>query len=119
MNKLRWIICLSALLMLLIAMGFMLAAPSDSSQSGVTSMADLGLMLLDVTEGVSVLAVQDQSPADRAGILPGDLLLQADGTAFHSIEQLESLLYPLQQHAMQLQLQRTHEEILTVRLNLH
>jgi len=53
-------------------------APPDKA---VTRMAELGLVLLDGEEGVSVLAVRNRSTADRAGILPGDVLLQADGIA--------------------------------------
>ncbi|MBE5803090.1 MAG: PDZ domain-containing protein [Clostridiales bacterium] len=90
-------------------------APPDKA---VTRMAELGLVLLDGEEGVSVLAVRNRSTADRAGILPGDVLLQADGIAFADILQLESVLQAAHQ-SMQLRLQRHHNQLITVRLSVH
>ena len=88
-----------------------------SSSESVTRMTALGLLLLDEDEGVSVLAVKDKSPADKAGILPGDILLQADGVSFDDILHLEELLKD-KQHRMQLLLRREQEKLLTVNLSL-
>lgn len=82
-----------------------------------TRMAALGLMLLDGDDGVSVLAVRDGSPADRAGILPGDVVLQADGTDVGDILQLEELLAQAQMQ-MRLELRRSQEELITLQLNV-
>lgn len=92
-----------------------LAAPAEDD---VTRMAALGLMLLDDEDGVSVLAVKDRSVADKAGILPGDVLLQADGTAVTDILQLENMLLSAEER-MKLQLRRGQEELVTVWLNVH
>lgn len=88
--------------------------PAESA----TRMAALGLMLLDGEEGISVLAVQDSSPADRAGILPGDVLLRADGTRVADILQLEALLAKAQRQ-MCLEVRRSEEETATLQLRLH
>lgn len=91
-----------------------LSAPSEES---VTRMADLGLMLLDSDEGVTVLAVKDKSVADKAGILPGDVLLQADDVSVANILQLEEILLAAQKR-MAIQLRRDQEELLTVWLKV-
>lgn len=115
----RWLIIV---LVLLIAgaglwLGCTPSAPLPSAEEA-TSMAALGLVLLDSDEGVSVLAVKDRSPAEHAGIHPGDLLLQANGHPFSTILQLEALLPPSKQSALQLQLRRRQQDVLTVQLHL-
>lgn len=69
---------------------FFIAAPSLPQEA--VSPANLGMMLLDNADGVSVLAVQDGSAAERAGIRPTDLLMRLNGTPFNSTEELERLL---------------------------
>lgn len=91
---------------------------SPEPAENATRMAALGLVLLDDDGGVSVLAVRDGSPADRAGILPGDVLLQADGTDVTDILQLEELLSKAQRQ-MYLELLRDAEQLVTLRLSLH
>lgn len=93
---------------------FFVASPVENA----TRMAALGLMLLDSDSGVSVLAVRDGSPADRAGIQPGDVLLQADGSAITDTLQLEDLLAQAQRQ-MHLELRRNQEELLTLQLSLY
>lgn len=89
----------------------------EEPEGDVTRMAALGLMLLDGEEGVSVLAVKDRSVADKAGILPGDVLLRADDTAVTDTLQLEEMLLPARER-MAIQLRRGREELITVWLNL-
>lgn len=91
--------------------------PGEPAETA-TRMAALGLMLLDSEEGISVLAVRDSSPADRAGILPGDVLLRADGTRVADILQLEALLAKAQRQ-MCLDVRRNDEETTTLQLRLH
>lgn len=64
-----------------------------ASQSGATSTA-LGLMLLEQEAGAGlyVLAVTQESPADRAGIHPGDYLLQSEGVQLQTSAQLDTLI---------------------------
>ena len=61
--------------------------PGDSS-------AALGLMLLEKEpgRGLYVLAVTQESPADKAGIHPGDYLLLSGGSSLHTTAQLDALL---------------------------
>ena len=49
----------------------------DHAQPADGSSAALGLMLLEQEEGLYVLAVTKNSPADKAGVHPGDYLLRA------------------------------------------
>lgn len=89
---------------------------SVPGEQSVTRMADLGLMLLDEESGVSVLAVRDRSPADRAGIRPGDVLLCANGTAFADVRQLEEMLPHTR--SMRIQLRRDRDQLVTVQLSM-
>lgn len=118
--KQRRLILLAITLCLLLAGALALySAFIPTDQKAVTRMADLGLVLLDAESGVSVLAVMDRSEADRAGIQPGDLLLQADGIDFDNVDQLEELLQATQQQSMHITLQRSTDESMTVQLDLH
>lgn len=101
-----------------VALYFCLQPSAIDAEADATRMAELGLMLLDGDEGVSVLAVRDGSPADRAGIRPGDVVLQADGDDVGSIAQLEEALSHAQRQ-MCLELRRSQEESVTLCLNLH
>ena len=115
----RWMIFVLVLLLAGAGLWFgCTRSASPPSAEGATSMAALGLVLLDSEEGVSVLAVKDKSPAEYAGIHPGDLLLQANGHPFSTILQLEALLPPAKQSALQLQLMRRQQDVMTVQLHL-
>ena len=114
----RWL-CLIAVLLLITGAAVCMLLPA-SENTAVTSTAELELMLLDDDDGVSVLAVRDHSPAERAGIMPGDILTTANGTAFQTIEQLEQLLHAAVERSLLLQLRRSpQDEILLVQLFLH
>lgn len=56
------------------------------------SAAGIGLMLVEDAQGLYVLAVTQDSPADKAGVRPGDYLLSAGGQALDSAARLETLL---------------------------
>lgn len=81
---------LSALL--LIAAGVYQALRPDDGLRTEGSGAALGLMLLNREQGIYVLAVTQDSPADRAGVLPGDYLLRADGEPLADSDQLDAML---------------------------
>lgn len=108
-----------ALALCLLAGGIVLFQSNQTVEptESATRMAALGLMLLDGDEGVSVLAVRDGSPADRAGIEPGDVLLQADGSIVTDTLQLEELLAQADRK-MCIELRRNQEEVVTLRLNV-
>ena len=76
----RQIISLCVLLCALAAVVLLRPAPDDAAS--LTGSASAGLVLLDgQSGGFYVLAVIDQSRADRAGIHAGDTLLTLDGQA--------------------------------------
>lgn len=51
-----------------------------------------GLVLLEETQGLYVLAVIQDSPADHAGIKPGDTLLRTAGEPLTQTARLETLI---------------------------
>lgn len=88
----RWFL-LAGLLFLLVGIMLNVAWTADPSSSEITaSAAELGMMLLDDADGVSVLAVRDGSIAERAGIRPVDLLMRLNGISFASVDELDMLL---------------------------
>ena len=88
----RWLI--AVILLVAVAVGGVvwqrLSAPS--AQSVTVGTAELGLLLLDTDDGVSVLGVQERSIAEQAGIRPGDVLLQFNETSLRTAETLDTLL---------------------------
>lgn len=88
----RWFL-LAGLLFLLVGIMLNVIWTADPSSPEITaSTAELGMMLLDGTDGVSVLAVRDGSIAERAGICPTDLLMRLNGISFASVDELDMLL---------------------------
>jgi len=69
-----------------------------------TGVGFLGVVMSDVTSGfrnqsgytgqggVGVLYVQTGTPADRAGLQPGDVILKADGTAYSDTKALQKYI---------------------------
>ncbi len=92
MGRRRWII--PAVLLILLAALLLCRQGHNAPEQGPVSLgsAAMGLMLLDETGGVYVLAVTEGSPADGAGIRPGDLIIQADGQAVLTAEALDELI---------------------------
>lgn len=112
-------VMLAVFLLLLIAGALILSAIiSPAGNASPTTMADLGLLLLDDESGVSVLAVRDQSPAERAGILPGDILVTASGAAVRTVDQLDELLRSTTAQHIQLQIFRNENTTLPIQLAL-
>ena len=107
----RWIVCAGAVLLLAGLLLSMVWSANSSLPEAATSTAGLGMMLLDGTEGVSVLAVQDDSLAERAGIRPTDLLTRLNGTPFASVDELETLLQGPQESGVRLYLIRSGDEM--------
>lgn len=105
MRKWKW--QLLAVLLVLIGVIACLLCRTPLPQREITDTAELGLILLDDAEGVVVLAVQDRSMADRAGILPGDVLLQANDTLLHSIAELEQLMQSRAFPVLKMKIRRT------------
>ena len=78
---------------------------------------EVGLLLLEDEAGLYVLGVIDGSLACGAGILPGDYLINARGTALNTVSQLEDLLAAQESDPMPVTLGR-QEQTLTVQLPL-
>jgi S1-C subfamily serine protease len=87
----------------MIAGGLALAIPSGSVEHFLARTAS-GQAYLGVTArpvlardtgrvGFLVLEIASQSPAERASLLPGDLLVGAAGRPFRSAEDLENALH--------------------------
>lgn len=90
----RRIICWAALLLaaLLLALGLHHTAVPDAALPVEGSSAALGLMLLEKERGLYVLAVTKDSPADKAGVEPGDYLLRMEDVTLQDAASLEALL---------------------------
>ena len=87
-----WIV-FAGLLLLLAGVLLGMTGPAEPSPAEAKAgTAGLGMMLLDSPEGVSVLAVRDDSAAERAGIHPTDLLTRLNGVPFSSVAELETML---------------------------
>lgn len=75
-----------------IAAGVIYSLRQEETQITGGSSAGLGLMLLEREKGLYVLAVTQDSPADKAGFRPGDYLLRADDVPLDSVTQLDALI---------------------------
>ena len=114
----RWVIPAAALLMCLAAFFAVLLRGADLPPTpDHCRMTDLGLLLLEEEAGLYVLGVSDGSAAGIAGILPGDRLTMAAGTALSSAAQLEALLDQPGLNAIPITLTR-QEKLLTLALRL-
>lgn len=80
---------LAALLVIAVIWG---AATRDDALPIGDSSAGLGLMLLEKDKGLYVLAVTEGSPADRAGICPGDYIVRAGEAPLVTADQLDLLI---------------------------
>lgn len=82
----------------------------DAPMSGGSSAA-LGIMLLEREKGLYVLAVTQDSPADKADFRPGDYLLRADDVPLVSVTQLDALI-DAAEHALSVRVRRSGQELL-------
>ncbi|MGN1370551.1 MAG: PDZ domain-containing protein [Aristaeellaceae bacterium] len=89
-RRIRWMALLAALVLL--ALGLYDGLKPDEPLSAADSTAALGLMLLEKESGIYVLAVTQGSPADKAGICPGDILIAPEREEAADIAWLEALL---------------------------
>ena len=83
----RWTAVLLAAILLLGL--YHVLRPKEAEPQG-TSGAALGLMLLEKGGGLYVLAVTQDSPADKAGFLPGDTILLPGDDTVTALEELLS-----------------------------
>lgn len=86
----RWTVLLLALALL--AAGIWHGVHPKEPVAAAGSSAGLGLMLLEREAGLYVLAVTQDSPADRAGIHPGDYLLRAAEQELWQVAALDALI---------------------------
>ena len=96
-----------------VAIGGVLVVEADGivAALGIASAADLGLLLLDTNEGISVLGVQDKSIAEQVGIHPEDVLLHINGISLSTVEALDNLLINCSEDTLSFKLQRGKNEV--------
>lgn len=82
------ILCFAALFIF----GAPLARPAEDAVTPYTHSTELGLLLLDQEDGLYLLAVTEGSVAQRAGFLPGDLLLKSGSERLTSVTELDALI---------------------------
>ncbi|MBQ8161735.1 MAG: hypothetical protein IJ083_13445 [Clostridia bacterium] len=70
---------------------FPVSSPSTADEDMLRA-EDIGLLLCDTAEGVSVLAVQAGSLAENMGVEPGDLVISLKGTSLSSAVQADTAL---------------------------
>lgn len=80
---------LAALALLLAVLAFRDGTEQKETPPGVSGA---GLVLLEEAQGLYVLAVIQDSPADQAGIRPGDTLLGTAAEPLTHTERLETLI---------------------------
>ena len=93
----RWLIACVTLAVLalvpLLVLNLPQAAPPDPPTSWPLQAASLGMVLRDTREDrVYVLAVMQDSPAEKVGIQVGDQLLSLNGTALSAASDVDTLL---------------------------
>lgn len=107
----RRIIRCAALLLaaVLLGLGMYYGFRQEDAAPAGSSSAALGLMLLEKGNGLYVLAVTQESPADKAGFLPGDVILLPGEDTVEALEELlaageENLPFTLRRDGRELQL---------------
>ena len=113
--------CLMIAVLLALLAGLALVIPHSTGPSPMeknVSAAELGMMLLESDEGVSVLAVRDGSRAEQAGIRPTDLLTQVNSTPFCTVDELDALLQRQQAPVLNMRIVRADEPVMVqIKLN--
>lgn len=104
-SALKKIVVAAAAAVIVLLAGLMLLFPRPAEESAQSGAAARGMMLLDEVQGVYVLAVTDRSPADLAGVEPGDILISAAGIPIDRAQRLDEMM-EASQETMQLQLCR-------------
>ena len=90
----RMVCIMAAVVLLLAGLAVWQVLHRQEAPQTEASGAALGLMLLEkeTPRGLYVLAVAQESPADKAGIHPGDYLLQAGDAQLETAAQLDELI---------------------------
>lgn len=89
-KRIRWAVLIAALGLLILGLFF--ALRQEEPIAAADSTAALGLMLLEKEDGIYVLAVTQGSPAEKAGVCPGDTLIAPESEEAADIAWLEALL---------------------------
>lgn len=73
----------------------------------------IGVAVSDEEEGMRIIEVYSHSPAEQAGVRPGDYLVAIDGTeaADHSLDSFLSLIPKIEDSVVTLTLERSGEQI--------
>jgi len=92
----------------MIAAGLAFAIPSNTVARFLRTeeRGGLGVVIRPIAAGMMVLEVIQNSPADRASLLQGDILVGARGKPFQSIEDLEIAIHASRGGILELQFRR-------------
>ena len=90
----RWVTAAAVMLAAAVLAGLWITLPARRAAlpGGSTSMAAMGLVLLEDDAGLYVLGVIDDGLASSAGICPGDRLTALRDTTLTTVAQFETLL---------------------------
>lgn len=105
-NVIRWAVLALAIALLVLGIHHGLHREDVPSAQG---SAGIGIMLLETERGLYVLAVSEGSPADKAGVMPGDYVICADDVTLTESAQLDGLIE--ERGALQLHLKRGAQEL--------
>lgn len=90
----------------LISIGFTLGMPT-----AIDDPASLPSSARFFERQIAIIEIVPESPAQKAGLLPGDAILQLDGKAFTSIEQIRDYIRANAGKVFNFQVKRAGEEI--------
>jgi S1-C subfamily serine protease len=71
----------------------LIAGGNSSALVHIGPTAFVGLQLADTPEGIAIQSVVPGSPAEAAGLAPGDLIVSADGTSLSLTTDLRTVLF--------------------------
>ena len=106
----RWIL-LGAAAVALLAVVLLLTRPSGKPDTVPENLYEFGLILQENQEGLYVMAVGENSPAEYLGICPGDVILELNGTQVSDSAQFERFARGSGETGMQITLLRNEERL--------
>jgi serine protease Do len=86
--------------------GGLACAIASNSVVRFLSRAHLGVTVRPMPLGLAVLEVTPQSPAERASLRPGDILIGAAAKPFHSLKDLEDALSSTREGRLEIEFRR-------------
>lgn len=114
----RWKKCWAAaaalLIVLMLLAGCTATEPVKKEPAATeeeTGLGSLGIILREEDNSMIVLAVMQDSLAQKSGLKPGDLLVSVEGTSLQQISALEELLNTSENSSLKLVISRNSQEL--------